>query len=129
MDFEIAYTTEQEQFRQEVRTWLKDNIPVDMKEPIDSRDFTDEHYRFWREMHRQLAQKGWLYPTYPKEYGGGGLTGDHETILEEEFLRTRVPRTEFISSIPLICSTLIVWATEEQRQKFLVPLLKGEKSA
>jgi len=126
MDFALPYTDEQENFRQEVRTWLEENIPEDMKEPTDARDLTKEQYLFWRGKHLELAEKGWLYPTYPKEYGGGGLTGDHEAILEEEFDRSRASRAP---NGGLILSTLLVWATEEQKQKFLVPMLRGEVSS
>ena len=126
MDFEYHYTKEQQDFRKEVRTWLEQNIPENMQEPVDRLDLTDEQYRFWREMHQKLAEKGWLYPTYPKEYGGGGLSKEHETILLEEFERARVVR-DFTNS--LIFPTLQVWGTEEQKQKFLTPLLKSEKVA
>ena len=73
-----------------------------------------------------MAGKGWLYPTYPKEYGGGGLTPDHETILQEEFQRYRVSSA---STGADVFAPLLVWATEEQKQKFLVPLLKAEKTS
>ncbi len=125
MDFTLPYTEEQERFRKEVRTWVGEHIPQEMKEPVDERDFTEEHYWFWREAHKELAKKGWLWPTYPKEYGGGGLTADHESILQEEFTRARVVRP-FASG--LLFSSLLVWGTEEQRQKFMVPLLKEEKT-
>ena len=65
MDFAIAYTQEQQQFRQEVRDWIAQNVPEEMKEPIDSRDFTEEQWRFWREKHIEMGAKGWLFPTYP----------------------------------------------------------------
>lgn len=123
MDFALPYTPEQERFREEVRTWLEENIPEDMKEPNDSLDFTDEHWWFWREKHKELAKKGWLYPTYPKEYGGGGLTGEYETIIDEEFHRARAVHG---FSESMILATLLVWGTEEQKQKFLVPFLTGE---
>ena len=126
MDFALPYTPEQEEFRKEVRTWLQENIPEEMKEPVDGRDFSKEQHLFWRKKHLELAEKGWLYPTYPKEYGGGGLTGDHETILGEEFHRARAAGAP---NGGLILSTLLVWATEEQKQQFLVPMLKGEKSS
>jgi alkylation response protein AidB-like acyl-CoA dehydrogenase len=126
MDFALPYTEEQETFRKEVRSWVEENVPEDMKDPVDYKDITEEHYQFWREKQIELAQKGWLYPTYPKEYGGGGLTGDHETIIEEEFLRGRVVKAP---NQGIILSTLLVWATEEQKQKFLVPMLKGEMSS
>ena len=126
MDFKYAYTKEQEEFRKEVRAWLKENIPDEMRSPVDRLDLTDEHYKFWRDMHPKLAEKGWLYPTYPKEYGGGGLSGEHETILLEEFELARVVH-DFTN--PFVFATLLVWATEEQKQKFLVPLLKADKVA
>ena len=125
MDFALPYTEEQETFRQEVRTWLKENIPADLKDPVDPRDYTVEDAEKWRPVHKALAQKGWLYPTFPKEYGGGGLTGDHETIINEEMHRVDVP-SNFTSdnTIP----SLVVWTTEEQKQKFLHPILSSEKT-
>jgi alkylation response protein AidB-like acyl-CoA dehydrogenase len=126
MNFGIAYTKEQEAFRKEVRAWLDANIPENMRTPIDyDKDFTPEMNTFWRKLHMELGHKGWLYPTYPKEYGGGGLTADHAAILDEEFERARVRST---GGSNLTANVLLVWATEEQKQKFLVPLLKGEKT-
>ncbi|MBF8267485.1 MAG: hypothetical protein HW388_993 [Dehalococcoidia bacterium] len=126
MDFRLPYSEEQERFRREVRAWLKENIPEEMKSPVDEKDYTAEMHRFWREKHKELGKKGWLFPTFPKEYGGGGLTGDHETILEEEFSRARARRG---TGGGLIASALMVWGTEEQKQKFLRPLLTGEMAA
>lgn len=125
MDFAIPYTPEQDRFREEVKAWIGENVPEDMKEPIDGREFTEEQFRFWKGKHRELAAKGWLYPTQPKEYGGGGLTGDHETIILEEFHKARVVRA---FSGFLVIPPLLVWGTEEQKQKFLVPFLKAEKA-
>ena len=126
MDFALPYTPEQEAFREEVRAWLGENVPEDMRNPIDGRKFSKEHYLYWRQMHQRLAAKGWLFPTFPKEYGGGGLTGDRETTIEEEFQRARVP-TNFTNQF--VFPALLVWGTEEQKQKFLVPLLKSETTA
>ena len=60
-----------------------------------------------------LADKGWLYPTYPKEYGGGGLSGEHETIIQEEFRRARVV-PGFTNG--LVFPTLLVWPTSLRRR-------------
>jgi len=124
MEFEFSYTEEQEQFRKEVRAWLGENVREEMKEPTDPDDFTDEQYWYWRDKHKVLAAKGWLFPTYAKEYGGGGLSPEHESILKEEFLDAGIPR--FGSD--LIIAMLMVWGSEEQKQKFLVPLLNAEKT-
>ena len=84
MDFEPRYTAEQEAFRTEVQTWLVENIPGGIEHPADSSDLTYEQYQLRRELGRRLGQKGWLWPTAPQEYGGGGLTVDHAVVLEEE---------------------------------------------
>jgi alkylation response protein AidB-like acyl-CoA dehydrogenase len=99
-----------------------------MRTPIDqeAQPVTKEWRAFWHEKHLELGRKGWLFPTYPTKYGGGGLTADHETILMEEFQRARVPGHHADGTT---LSTLLVWGTEEQKQKFLVPLLKGEKTS
>jgi alkylation response protein AidB-like acyl-CoA dehydrogenase len=109
-----------------VRSWLEKNIPENMKAPADRLDLSEEHYIFWRGMHKILAEKGWLFPTYPKEYGGGGLTGEHETIISEEFERAKVVPS---FSNRYVFPTLLVWGTEEQKRKLLVPLLKAETIA
>ncbi|MBI4299307.1 MAG: acyl-CoA dehydrogenase family protein [Chloroflexi bacterium] len=128
MDFRYHYTKEQEEFRKEVRDWLKANVPDEMRSRHGGsfQDLPEHVYKFWREKHKVLAAKGWLYPTYPKEYGGGGLSANHETILTEEFERARVVRG---FSMGLIIPTLLVWGSEEQKRKFLAPVLKAEKIA
>ncbi len=125
MDFALPYTEEQEKFREEVRTWLKENVPSDLKDPVDPREFNLELAERWKDVHKGMAKMGWLYPTFPKEYGGGGLTPDHETIIEEEMHRANVPNN-FTSGNTL--PSLLVWTTEEQKQKFLVPILTAEKT-
>ncbi len=130
MDFSLPYTEEQERFRQEVRAWFDDNIPQSMRAPVDPNDYNEELYSFWRGMHKKLAAKGWLFPTYPKEYGGGSLTPDHEAILQEEFRRARTfPEGHRGYTNNVVLPALLVWATEEQKQKFLVPILTAEKVA
>ena len=125
MDFALPYTEEQERFRQEVRAWLGENVDEGKKEPIDPEmDFTDELGKYWREKYKEIAAKGWLYPTFPTEYGGGGLTGEHETIIDEEFSRAKIPaHVNNILAVPAI----MVWGTDEQKRKFLPPILKAEE--
>ena len=83
MDFEPRYTAEQQSFRREVRAWLGENVPPDLARPADAADTTYEDYLDYRELGRRLGERGWLWPTAPSEYGGGGLTIDHAIVLEE----------------------------------------------
>ena len=126
MDFAYKYTQEQEDFRDEVRSWLEQNIPAEMRAPTDRMQLSEGQYRFWRDMHKRLAEKGWLFPTYPKEYGGGGLSGEQETILLEEFRKAKVVGS-FTNG--LVFPTLLVWGDEHQKEELLKPLLSAEKIA
>jgi len=126
MDFTRTYTPEQEAFRAEIKSWIAENVPENMKAPVDRDDMSAEQVAWWREKHKELAAKGWLYPIFPTEYGGGGLSGDEETIIEEEFAEGRIVKG-FTNA--LVFPTLLVWATEEQKQKYLKPLLTAEKVA
>ncbi len=124
MDFQYHYTEDQEQFRAEVRSWLEANIPEEMKVPVETDDFSEEMYHFWRQKHKEMGAKGWMYPTYPKEYGGGDLSVSHAIVIHEEFRRSGV-KGPFSNG--LLIPSLFVWATEEQKQRWLVPFLKGEQ--
>ena len=124
MDFhEVTRTEEMEEFRKEVGAWLKQNVPEEMKTPVEEEDRSEERYHFWRQKNKELGAKGWLYPTFPKQYGGGGLSGDHLAVLRDTFEDYRAPYAHRPS---YLAGVLLVWGTEEQRQKFLVPLVKGE---
>jgi alkylation response protein AidB-like acyl-CoA dehydrogenase len=126
MDFEPQYTPEQESFRREVRDWLAENLPTGMVDPADSADLSYEQYRKRRELGRKLGDRGWLWPTTPTEYGGGGLTMDHAIVVEEELdeLGLTLP-PYYDSGGRLGGATIMVWGTEEQKKHFLPPIFKG----
>ena len=122
MDFAYHYTDEQETFRQEVRQWLEDNIPANIKAPVDREHYTDELYSFALQLRAKLGAKGWLNPTYPKEFSGGGLSAEYEVIIQEEFRRRKVP---VVFSNDLVLPAILVWGTDEQKQEWLPGLLGG----
>ena len=124
MDFVYHYTEEQERFRQEVRAWLDENVPDNMTEPVDPNDLTAEQYAFARELAKKLGAKGWLSPTMPTEYGGGGMTSEYAGIIAEE-----IERKDAVVVGGGAPPALIVWGTEEQKEKFLKPLVSGEKTS
>ncbi len=127
MDFEPTYTPEQEEFRQEVREWLKENVSPDISHPPDSINITEEQYQLRRALGRKLGDKGWLWATAPEEYGGGGLALDHAVVIEEEVdsYGLTVP-PYYDSGGRLGGASIMVWGTEEQKQTFLPPIFRGE---
>ena len=72
-----------------------------------------------------LAERGWVAPHWPKEYGGAGLSVAEEHILSEEMARARVPQVNGIG-VNLLGPTLIAHGSEEQRRQHLPKILSGE---
>jgi alkylation response protein AidB-like acyl-CoA dehydrogenase len=128
MDFEFHFSDELEQFRREVRAFLED---VALKEPLlhaDRMITSPEIYQKGREMQRQLGARGWFAPKYPREYGGGGLDTEHCLVLTQELNRiTEEGLLPLMSEVSAIHTAgLMAYGTEEQKQRLLVPLLRGE---
>jgi alkylation response protein AidB-like acyl-CoA dehydrogenase len=75
-----------------------------------------------------LFEGGWICATWPKEYGGKGLTVLEGVVLAEEFARARAPmRADFFGDT-LVGPTLLQWGTEEQKREFLPKILSGGMS-
>ena len=90
MDFSL--TPEQIQFRDEVRTWLRANVPPDWgNRPLFGPDSPEELYGFLRQWQRSLSDAGFLGLTWPKEYGGRGLSYMEELIFNEEMALAKAP--------------------------------------
>ena len=86
--------TNLEAFRLETREWLEANCPESMRSPYRSDEdlcwggrnakFASEDQKLWLD---RMAERGWTVPTWPAEYGGGGLDRPHAKVLAEEMAR------------------------------------------
>jgi len=122
-----------EQFKLETRTWLEDNCPVEMRQPIQGdkdicwggRNYVpqSEAQKLW--LGRMVA-KGWTVPLWPKVYGGGGLSKVEAKILAKEMRRinARSPLSSF--GIWMLGPALLKFGTEEQKLEYLPPIARGE---
>ena len=126
MDFSLEYTNEQEKFAVEVRQWLGKNVPKSLKTVRDTLKMSDEQWQLRRDFTRKLGQKGWLYPTYPKEYGGGGLGGDEAFVISQELNERELALTPLYDMGVLVGPAILAIGTDEQKQRFLPPILTGE---
>ncbi len=129
MDFVYHYTDEQEKFRTEVREWLGENVPDHFEQPHDSKHMDRETWEWAKEFRMKLGEQGWLYPTYPKEYGGGGLTAEHNMVIQEELKSLELPIFNQFYDNSLDLPAIMVWGTEEQKKDFLPGRLSGDKLA
>ena len=121
---ELDYAPEDEAFRAEIRTWLQDNLPKGWFEPGFEMS-NDERKKFNDEWPSELFEGGWICATWPKEYGGEGLTTMQGVVLAEEFANAKAPmRADFFGDT-LVGPTLLQWGTEEQKKEFLPQILNG----
>jgi alkylation response protein AidB-like acyl-CoA dehydrogenase len=87
----------------------------------------DEEYKFRRGLAEKLGAKGWLFPIYPEEYGGAGLTVDHQMVLETEIFKYGLNLSHaFYTLARIVAPVLIRWGTEEQKREFLPPITRAE---
>ena len=73
-----------------------------------------------------FAEKGWGAPHWPREYGGGGLSWMEQFVLNAELARSNAPGVGSNVGISMLGPALIVHGTDEQKRRFLPPILKGE---
>ena len=122
---ELDYTPQDEAFRAEIRTWLADNLPKGWFDKGFEMS-ADERKKFNDEWPAKLFEGGWICATWPKEYGGKGLTTMQGVVLSEEFAAAKAPmRADFFGDT-LVGPTILQWGTEEQKKEFLPKILSGQ---
>ena len=120
---DLTFSDDELAFRDEFRSWLAENPP-----PPDPGDVGDDARNAWRgAWQRQLYEGGWAAPNWPNEYGGRGATLTQSAIYFEEIGRARVPLPANVLGILLGGPTLMVWGTDEQKERYLTPILSAEE--
>lgn len=122
-----------ETFRAETRAWLAENCPEEMRTPITddsmefnggrNRVFASDAQKVWFE---RMRDKGWTVPTWPTEYGGGGLDKAHAKVLADEVkaIGARPPLQSF--GITMLGPALLKYGTHEQKAEHLTKIARGE---
>jgi alkylation response protein AidB-like acyl-CoA dehydrogenase len=118
----LHYTPEQSAFRAEVRAWMERHVPTEPLITLECREGYDQHV----EWERTLAAGNWGMVTWPEEFGGRGLDLIQWLIFEEEYFRAGAPNRANQNGIFLLGPTIMEFGTEEQKQRFLTPMAKGE---
>src|SRR5437763_67726 len=120
---DLTFSEHEAAFRDELRGWLAENPPD--PEPTGG---GPEAYDAWgRDWQRKLYAGGWAAPSWPVEYGGRGASLTESAIYFEEIGRARVPLPANILGLLLGGPTLMVWGTDEQKERYLPPIISGEE--
>jgi alkylation response protein AidB-like acyl-CoA dehydrogenase len=122
MDF--GFTPEQEALRQEVRRFLaRDDVQAILRD-MHQRPFREELFSW--QLHRILADRGWLAVHWPVEYGGGGKTMIEMGIIAEEMIRAGIPHAPWALSVNIFGNAVLLLGNEEQKRQYLPPIARGE---
>jgi len=122
-----------EKFRSDTRSWLEANAPKSMfgarggalegvwggKKAV----YQDPDRKLWLDI---MAEKGWTSPTWPTEYGGGGLSRDEAKILAQEMRGLKLPAPLVGFGLTMIGPTLLQYGNEEQKKEHLPRVCRGE---
>ena len=121
MDF--ALSEEEEAFRQEVRDFLNKEVPPEVLREAESGLGWGPHT--W-EFVRKLGGRGWLCPSWPREYGGLGLSPIYRFILHEELDYSGAIPEALVIGAGIAGPTIMLYGTEEQKQEYLPGIARGE---
>jgi alkylation response protein AidB-like acyl-CoA dehydrogenase len=121
MDF--RFSGEDESFRQQLRAWLRENLPSEVQagdlEP-------DEEWQFSRDFCRRLAQKRWVAPNWPPQHGGLGLSHIQQLIYSEEMTFHRAPLGIVAAGVASAGPTIITYGSEEQKRQHLAGITEAQ---
>ena len=125
----LGFSAQDELFRDEIATWLHDNLCGDFAAIRYRGGPGDEHMLFaeraaWE---KQMAAGKWIGIALPKQYGGRGCSLEQQVIFHEEYARAGGPGRVGHIGEGLTAPTLIAFGSQAQQQRFLPPILAGEE--
>ena len=121
-----------EEFRLETQQWLETHCPASLRTPMSEREvvwggrnatFPSADAQRWLQA---MGERGWTAPTWPRSYGGGGLTAEQNAVLQEELRRIKARPALYSFGLWMFGPVLLEFGNEEQKQRFLPPIVRGE---
>ncbi|MFE9322586.1 acyl-CoA dehydrogenase family protein [Nocardia sp. NPDC006982] len=121
----VQLSAADEEFATELSTWLDGHLPAHRAESAEAATPADK-LRLARVWQAELAAGGWAAITWPRIHGGREASATQQLIYHSTVAERRVPPAVGRIGINLCGPTLIAHGTEEQRARFLEPMLRGE---
>ncbi len=120
---DLSYSAEEAAFRDKARDWLSAHLPKDLKDKVASyAHLSRDDLMRW---HRILADKGWVAPAWPKEWGGTGWNLVERYIFEEELGYAGAPPL-IPFGLAMCAPVLLRFGTEAQKKRFLPRIYRGD---
>jgi len=125
---DLSPTAEEAALREEIRTWLRANLPWEYGKGLPPRfDDLAEEVAFGREWQSKLAAGRWVGVGWPREYGGRGAGPVEHYIVTEELARGRAPELVGRIGVNLVGPTLLAHGTPEQQARWLPRILDASE--
>lgn len=120
---DLAFTPEEQAFRDEVRTWVRANLPEDIANKVrNDLHLTRDDMQRWAKI---LGKKGWLGYGWPKEFGGPGWSAVQKHLFEEECALAGTPRIVPFGPV-MVAPVIMAYGSPEQQKRFLPGIASGE---
>lgn len=120
---DLAFTPEEQSFREEVRTWVQANLPKEIAHKVHhALRLTRSDMQGWAKI---LGKKGWLAFGWPKEFGGPGWTAVQKHLFEEECALAGAPRIVPFGPV-MVAPVIMAFGNAEQQKRFLPGIASGE---
>jgi alkylation response protein AidB-like acyl-CoA dehydrogenase len=121
---DLRDTPDEAAFRSELRAWLADNLPEELRGHRGGEGRFEELGREWS---RKLADAGYVGLTWPREYGGAGAPYSHQAVFLEELARAEAPQHIGVIGLGMAGPTIIAHGTDEQKARYLPKILTAEE--
>jgi alkylation response protein AidB-like acyl-CoA dehydrogenase len=120
---DLAFTPEEQQFREDIRSWVRANLPSEISNKVfNSLHLTREDMQSWAKI---LGKKGWLGHGWPKEFGGPGWTAVQKHLFEEECALAGAPRVVPFGPV-MVAPVIMAFGNEKQQKQHLPGIANGE---
>ena len=120
---DLAFTPEEQKFREDIRAWVHENLPQDISRKVhNALRLTRDDMQRWA---RILGKKGWLGHGWPKQFGGPGWTAVQKHLFEEECALAGAPRVVPFGPV-MVAPVIMTFGSAEQQQRFLPGIASGE---
>ena len=120
---DLAFTPQEQKFRETIRSWVNDNLPRELSHKVhNALQLTREDMQQWGKI---LGKKGWLGHAWPKEFGGPGWNAIEKHLFEEECALAGAPRVVPFGPV-MVAPVIMAFGNAEQQKRFLPGIASGD---
>ena len=120
---DLAFTPEEQTFRETIRAWVRDHLPADISHKVhNALRLSRDDMQAWAKI---LGAKGWLGHAWPQEFGGPGWNSIQKHLFEEECALAGAPRVVPFGPV-MVAPVIMAYGSPEQQKRFLPGIASGE---